>query len=116
MLNGGGQCLTAQHKNKTLCQGVFKSSRTESITIYTLTFGITRSEVTQRVMAAKVTRLTRKIEIQLHLVAESLYHLQFSVQAASPETFGYTLVTSSEKVQSLQIEKCANIDVIIVCS
>jgi hypothetical protein len=36
------------------------------------------------VMAAKLTRLTHKIAIQLH-------HLQFSQQAASPETFGYNL-------------------------
>jgi hypothetical protein len=43
-------------------------------------------------MAAKLTRLTHKIAIQLHLVAESL---QFSLQAASPETSGYTLVLSS---------------------
>jgi hypothetical protein len=33
-------------------------------------------------MAAKLTRLTHKITIKL----------QFSLQAASPETFGYTLV------------------------
>jgi len=33
-------------------------------------------------MAAKLTRLTHR----------ELYHLQFSLQAASPETFGYTLV------------------------
>jgi len=42
-------------------------------------------------MAIKLTRLTHKIAIQLHLVAEN-YHFQFSLQAASPETFGYTLV------------------------
>jgi hypothetical protein len=42
-------------------------------------------------MAAKLTRLTHKIAIQLHEVA-GLYHSQFSLQAASPETFGYTLV------------------------
>jgi hypothetical protein len=42
-------------------------------------------------MAAKLTRLTHKIGIQLHVVAE-LCHLQFSLQAASPETFGYTVV------------------------
>jgi hypothetical protein len=51
--------------------GVSKSFRTESITKYALTFGVTRSEATQRVMAAKLTRLTHKIAIQLHLVAES---------------------------------------------
>jgi hypothetical protein len=44
-------------------------------------------------MAAKLTRLTHKIAIQLHLVAQSLYHLQFSLQAASPATFGYSVVT-----------------------
>jgi hypothetical protein len=43
-------------------------------------------------MASKLTRLTHKLAIQLHPVAESWYHLQFSLQAASPETFGYTLV------------------------
>jgi hypothetical protein len=42
----------------------------------------------------KLTRLTHQIAVQLHLVAESctMYHLQFSLQSASPETFGYTLV------------------------
>jgi hypothetical protein len=38
-------------------------------------------------MAAKLTRLTHKIAIQLHLVAE-----RCTIWAASPETFGYTLV------------------------
>jgi hypothetical protein len=38
---------------------------------YRLTFGITHWEVTQSVMATKLTRLTHKIAIQLHLVAES---------------------------------------------
>jgi hypothetical protein len=46
-------------------------------------------------MAAKLTRLTHKIAIQLHLVAESCYHLQFSLQEASPENFGYTLLLKS---------------------
>jgi hypothetical protein len=44
-------------------------------------------------MAAKLTRLTHKIAIQLHLVTESfIHHLQLSLQAASPEIFGYILV------------------------
>jgi hypothetical protein len=38
-------------------------------------------------MAAKPPTLTHKIGIQLHLVTE-LYHLQFSLQATSQETFG----------------------------
>jgi hypothetical protein len=42
-------------------------------------------------MATKLAGLTHKITIQLFLVAQ-LYHLQFSLQAASPETFGHTLV------------------------
>jgi hypothetical protein len=41
------------------------------MTKYTLTFCTTRWEATQRVMAAKLTRLIHKIAIQLHLVAES---------------------------------------------
>jgi hypothetical protein len=51
--------------------GVSKSFRNESITKHTLTFGITLWEATQRVMAAKLSTLTHKIAIQLHLVAES---------------------------------------------
>jgi hypothetical protein len=52
-------------------EGVSKSFRTESIAKYMPTFGITRTVATQSVMAAKLTRLTHKIAIQLHLVAES---------------------------------------------
>jgi hypothetical protein len=37
-------------------------------------------------MAAKLTRLTLKIAVQLQLVAE-IYHLQFSLQAPSSETW-----------------------------
>jgi hypothetical protein len=54
-----------------LYEGISKSFRKESIKKYTLTFGITRSEATQRVMAAKLTRLTHKIVTQLLLVADS---------------------------------------------
>jgi len=36
-------------------------------------------------MAEKLTRLTHKIAIR----GRELYHLQFSLQVASPETFGY---------------------------
>jgi uncharacterized pyridoxal phosphate-containing UPF0001 family protein len=55
-----------------VCKSVSKSFRTESITKYMLTTINTRSEATQKVMAAKLTRLTDKIAIQLHLVAQSL--------------------------------------------
>jgi hypothetical protein len=50
---------------------ISKSFRTESIMKYMLTTINTRWEATQRVMAAKFTRLTHKIAIQLHLVAKS---------------------------------------------
>jgi len=43
-------------------------------------------------MATKLTRLTHKIEIQLHLLAESCIMCKFSLQAASSETFGYAVV------------------------
>jgi hypothetical protein len=52
-------------------EGVSRSFRTESITKYMLTTTNTRWEATQRVMAAKLTTLTHKIAIKLHLVAES---------------------------------------------
>jgi len=50
---------------------VSKSFRTESITKHRLTFGISRRETTQMVLAAKLTRLTHKIAIQLLLMGES---------------------------------------------
>jgi hypothetical protein len=49
------------------------------ITKYTLTTINTSWEATQRVIAAKLTRMTHKIAIQLHLVAESFNILQFSL-------------------------------------
>jgi hypothetical protein len=52
-------------------KGVSKSFRNESITKYALTTINTRWIATQRVMATKLIRLTHKIAIQLHLVAES---------------------------------------------
>jgi hypothetical protein len=52
-------------------ESVSKSFRTGPITKYTLTKMNIRWEATQRVMATKLTRLTHKIAIQLHLVAES---------------------------------------------
>jgi hypothetical protein len=54
-----------------LYEGVSKSFRTESITKYTLTTINSHWEATQRVMEAKLARLTQKIAIQLHLVVES---------------------------------------------
>jgi hypothetical protein len=45
-------------------------------------------------MAAKRTRLIHKVAIQLQPSGRELYHLQVSLQAASPETFGYTFVLS----------------------
>jgi hypothetical protein len=50
---------------------VSKSFRTESLKKYTFTTKNTHWEATPRVMAAKLTRLTHKIAIHLHLVAES---------------------------------------------
>jgi hypothetical protein len=55
-----------------LYECVSKSFRTESIKKWTTTTTINTSwEATQRVMVVKLTRLTHKIAIQLHLVAES---------------------------------------------
>jgi len=63
------------HKNEVCIsatyEGISKSFRTESIMKYKLTFGITRCCPLQRVMAAKLTRLTHKIAMRLLLVSES---------------------------------------------
>jgi hypothetical protein len=48
-----------------------KVSGLSGVTKYTLTKMNTRWEATQKVMAAKLTRLTHRIAIQLHPVAES---------------------------------------------
>jgi hypothetical protein len=61
-------CSKTEH---LMNEGVSKSFRTESITKYKLTTINTRWEATQRVMTAKLTRLTHKIAIQLQLVAKS---------------------------------------------
>jgi hypothetical protein len=62
-----------QRYNSESCthDSVSKSFRTESITKYMLTTINTRWEAIQRVVAAKLTVLTHKIAIQLHLMAES---------------------------------------------
>jgi len=58
-------------------------------------------------MAAKLTRLIHKIAIQLHLVSgRDLYHLLFSLQAANPGTFGYTLVYSA--ISYIHMQRCHN--------
>jgi hypothetical protein len=43
-------------------------------------------------MAAKLTILTHKVTIQLHLVSESCSIYNSPSKAASPETFGYTFI------------------------
>jgi hypothetical protein len=45
-------------------------------------------------MAVKLTRLTHKIAAHN---GRELYHLQFSLQTASSETFGYTFVLLKHK-------------------
>jgi hypothetical protein len=62
---------THTHTHTHTHECVSKSFRTESITKYTLTTINTRWEATERVMATKLTRLTYKITIPLHSVAES---------------------------------------------
>jgi hypothetical protein len=52
-------------------EGVSKSFRTKSIKKYTFIIINTRWEATQSVMAAKLTRLTHQIAIQLLLAAET---------------------------------------------
>jgi hypothetical protein len=47
-------------------------------------------------MAAKLTRLTHRIAIQLAPSGKELYYFHFLLQAASPGTFGYTLVFISD--------------------
>jgi hypothetical protein len=48
-------------------------------------------EATQSIMAAKLTRVTQNGDT-IAPSGRELYHLQFSLHAANPETFGYSLV------------------------
>jgi hypothetical protein len=66
-------------------EGVSKNSRNESTTNYMLTTIITP-------MAAKLTRLTHKNSDTTACSGRELYHMQFSLQVASPELFGNTLI------------------------
>jgi hypothetical protein len=49
-------------------------------------------------MAAKLTRLIHKNNDTTAPSDRELYHLQFSLQAASPETFAYTLIIRTATV------------------
>jgi len=61
------------HVNNPYYEGVSKSFRTESNEIYAYLwyYSLKSNTKGQRVMATKLTRLTHKITIQVHLVAES---------------------------------------------
>jgi hypothetical protein len=48
-------------------------------------------------MVAKLTILTHRIAIQLHLVAESYTICISCANVASPETFGHTLVHNGRR-------------------
>jgi hypothetical protein len=80
--------------HRLVYEGVSKSFRTESITKYVLTTINTRLEATQRVMAAKLTRLSHKKRDTIVPSGRKLYHLHFSLQVDSPETFGYAVLSS----------------------
>jgi hypothetical protein len=83
------QCNILNHKLAKcliMYEVVSKSFRTESITKQTTTIN-TCWEATQRIMTAKLTRLTHKIAIQLQLVAENC-----TICSSSLETYGYILV------------------------
>jgi hypothetical protein len=59
-------------------------------------FAITRWEATQSVMATKLNIPTKKKNGDTTAPSgRELYHLQFSLQAASSETFGYTLLSTT---------------------
>jgi len=72
--------------------GVSKSFRIESITKYTITTINTRWEATQRGYVGKIHQTDSQNSNTTTYSGRQLYHLQFSLQSASPETFGYLFV------------------------
>jgi hypothetical protein len=84
--------VTSTHQNAGPShnyESLSESFRTGSITKCTLTIINSRWEATQRVMAAKLTRLTQKNSDTTAPSGREVYHLQFSLQPACPVTFGY---------------------------
>jgi len=77
--------------------GVSKSFRIESITKYTITTINTRWEATQRGYVGKIHQTDSQNSNTTTYSGRQLYHLQFSLQSASPETFRYTLLLLSIK-------------------
>jgi hypothetical protein len=82
---------TANVNRKYIWESISKSFRTQSITKCMLTIINTRWEAIQRVIAAKLPRLTHKMALQLHLVSESC-NICSSRSRRRPESFGYILV------------------------
>jgi Lon protease-like protein len=88
------------HTDKNLCTLWREPERALPTSVYRKVSGLspqrnkqqqqikTRWEATQKVMAVKLIRLTQNSDTTAPSGRE-LYHLQFSLQAASPETFGY---------------------------
>jgi hypothetical protein len=102
-------------KPRPLLRDCIQKFPDRAITKYTLTTINTRWEATQRVMAAKLTRLNHKIAIQLYLVADSCTICCPRSQAASPETFGHTLVVTRFRWNSADSDKlCGRIQFPII--
>jgi hypothetical protein len=62
-------------------------------------------------MAAKLTRLTLSQNSDTTApIGRELYHLQFSLQAASPETFGYNFLNCRDFIDQLSDYQLHKID------
>jgi hypothetical protein len=70
----------------------------------------TRCEVTQRVVAAKLTSLTHKIAINLHLVAES-----YSICCSSSKRPVLKLLDTPWYIESLQVKSADLKEISCVC-
>jgi hypothetical protein len=92
--------INTMTRYSTIYEGVSKGFRTKSLTKYMLTTINTRWEPTQRVMAAKLTRLTHKIAIQRHLVAEPFAVLAPGGQSGNFWTHPRTVLCASGQPSS----------------
>jgi hypothetical protein len=96
-------------------EGVSKSFRTESITKYTLATIEHSLRRNIKGYGGKTYYTDSQTSDTTASSGRQLYHLQFSLQAASPETFGYTVVLQYIKVKEvIFLQSCQNLQLLSV--
>jgi hypothetical protein len=86
------RCWKFNTQNEEKYEGVSESYRVETITKYTLATINNHWETNTKCYGDKTHQTDSQNSDKTAPSGRELYHLQFSIQEASPETSGYTLV------------------------